>query len=108
MTNDQEVIGHSSLVIPAKRVYASWYFAAVRSTTSGGSPGGGLCLSQPLASSQSRTYCLSNDGGREPARYWSAGQKRELSGVSTSSMSSTVPSGNWPHSNFVSARMIPR
>ena len=43
-------------------------------------------MSQPLAESQSRTNCLSNDGWPWPGEYWSAGQNRELSGVSTSSM----------------------
>ena len=47
---------------------ASRYFAAVFSTTSGGKAGGGLVLSQPVVSSQSRTNCLSNDGGDAPGR----------------------------------------
>ena len=34
--------------------------------TSGGSGGGGGALSQPVASSQSRSGCLSNDGGVAP------------------------------------------
>ena len=38
------------------------YFARVFATTSSGSGGGGLFLSQPVVSSQSRTNCLSNDG----------------------------------------------
>ena len=38
----------------------------------------------------------------------SAGQKRELSGVSTSSIRISSPSGVQPHSNFVSARITPR
>src|SRR5262249_40886850 len=53
---------------PVRRSYASRYLARVRATTSGGSSGGGLFLSQPAASSQSRTYCLSNDGGLLPGR----------------------------------------
>src|SRR4051794_40798275 len=69
-----------------KRRYASQYFWRVRSTTSGGNSGGGLFLSHGVVSSQSRTICLSNDGGLTPTRYSSAGQKRELSGVSTSSI----------------------
>ena len=68
---------------------------------------GGLFLSQPLAESQSRTNCLSNDGWPRPGAYWSAGQKRELSGVSTSSIRMTRPS-TMPHSNFVSAMRMPR
>ena len=43
-----------------------------------------------------------------PGAYRSAGQKRELSGVSTSSISVIVPSRSRPNSNFVSAMMIPR
>jgi hypothetical protein len=38
------------------------YLERVFSTTSGGSAGGGLFLSQPLAVIRSRTNCLSNDG----------------------------------------------
>ena len=45
-----------------KRVYPSMYFARVFSTTSSGSVGGVLFLSQPVVSSQSRTNCLSNEG----------------------------------------------
>ena len=80
--------------------------ARVRATTSSGSVGGGLFLSQPVVSSQSRTNCLSNDGCGAPGRYWSAGQKRELSGVSTSSIRMSRPSCQ-PHSNLVSAMMMP-
>src|SRR6185437_16851444 len=87
---------------------ASWYFAAVRCTTSSGKRGGGLALSQPVVSSQSRTNCLSNDGGDCPGRYVSFGQNRELSGVNTSSIRISSPDGSRPHSSLVSARMIPR
>ena len=41
---------------------------------------------------------------RQPA----AGQNRELSGVRTSSMRMTCPSGSVPHSNLVSASRMPR
>ena len=56
-----------------------------------GQRGGGLALSQPVVSSQSRTNCLSNDGCGPPGRYDCFGQYRELSGVSTSSTSSSSP-----------------
>ena len=98
----------NSSVTPVRRSYASRYFSRVRRTTSAGNGGGGLFLSQPDASSQSRTNCLSYDGGLEPGRYESAGQNRELSGVSTSSMRMSSPVGRWPHSNFVSASRMPR
>ena len=77
-------------------------------TTSGGSTGAGGVLFQPVFSRKSRTNCLSNDGGEPPGRYVSAGQKREESGVSTSSIQTTAPEGSRPNSNFVSARTIPR
>ncbi len=81
----------------------------VFSTTSSGRRGGGLALSQPVVSSQSRTNCLSNDGCGPPGRYDSIDQYRELSGVSTSSTSSSSPvSSSNPHSNLVSARISPR
>ena len=83
------------------------YFCRVRATTSSGSGGGGLFLSQSVADSQSRTNCLSNDGWPRPGAYWSAGQKRELSGVSTSSIRSSSPP-TCPNSNFVSAMRMPR
>ena len=38
----------------------------VFATTSSGKRGGGLALSQPVVSSQSRTNCLSNDGCGPP------------------------------------------
>src|SRR5205823_14812422 len=98
----------SQKVLPVRRVSASRYLARVRSTTSGGSSGGGLFLSQPVVSSQSRTNCLSNDGGLAPGRYEARGQKRELSGVSTSSINRISPPGSRPHSNLVSAIRMPR
>ena len=67
--------------------------AAVRSTTSAGRLGAGGSRSHPLASSQSRTNCLSNDGWPRPGAYPSAGQKRERVGVSTSSTRISSPSG---------------
>src|SRR6516165_1368344 len=51
---------------PVNRSYASTYFARVLSTTSAGNCGGGLFLSQPESSSQSRTNCLSYEGGFLP------------------------------------------
>lgn len=77
----------------------------------GGSGGGGSSLwrSQPEAgeASQSRMICLSKDGWFRPGCHSSAGQKREESGVSTSSPITSSPSSR-PNSNLVSARMIPR
>ena len=58
--------------------------------------------------SQSRTYCLSKEGVTLPGIHWSAGQKREESGVRTSSPRTSSPSGPAPNSNLVSARMMPR
>ena len=81
--------------------------AGLLATTSAGSSGGGLFLSQPVVSSQSRTNCLSNDGCGPPGRVMVGGQKRELSGVSTSSIKISSSSTR-PHSNFVSAMMMPR
>ena len=80
--------------------------ARVLLTTSSGSEGGSLFLSQPVEVSQSRTNCLSKDGWLRPGSYWSAGQNRELSGVITSSIRISWPSTR-PHSNFVSAMMNP-
>ena len=76
-------------------------------TTSSGIAGAGGALSQPVPEAQSRTYCLSNDGWPRPGSYSSAGQKREESGVQTSSPSVSSPSASRPNSNFVSARMTP-
>ena len=85
------------------------YFPRVFSTTSSGNGGGGLDLSQLVVSSQSRTNCLSNDGCGPPGRYDCLDQYLELSGVSTSSTSSSSPvASSNPHSNFVSARIKPR
>ena len=64
-------------------------------------------MSQPLASSQSRTNCLSNESGTRPPPTAAAGQNRDESGVSTSSTRITVPSAARPHSNLVSARTMP-
>src|SRR5207247_7159079 len=86
---------------------ASMYFARVFSTTSPGSSGAGGVLFHPVDSRQSRTNCLSNDGGLLPGAYWSAGQKREESGVRASSIQTMSPPAR-PNSNFVSAMMMPR
>src|SRR5205085_3215092 len=60
---------------PVTRSYAATYRWRVDATTSSGSGGGGGVLSQPVASSQSRTGCLSNDGGAVPGREVAASQK---------------------------------
>ncbi|QDT75271.1 hypothetical protein I41_44810 [Lacipirellula limnantheis] len=52
---------------PVMRSQASMYLARVFSTMSRGRSGGGLFLSQPLAESQSRTNCLSNEGWAHPS-----------------------------------------
>ena len=65
-------------------------------------------MSQPVVSSQSLTNCLSKEGGEPPSRHDGAGQKREESGVSASSIQTTEPSSSRPNSNFVSATMTPR
>ena len=57
-------------------------------TISGGSGAGGV-WSHPLWSSQSRRYCLSNEGGEVPGAQVSAGQNLDESGVHTSSPSTT-------------------
>ena len=62
----------------------------------------------PDSSSQSRTYCLSKEAWPRPGSQSSAGQKRDESGVSTSSPRTTSAPGEDPNSNFVSAIMIPR
>ncbi len=51
-----------------RRSSASRYFAAVFSSTSCGRRGAGGVLSQVWVSSQSRTNCLSNEGGLMPTR----------------------------------------
>ncbi|CAB3689844.1 hypothetical protein LMG26852_04605 [Achromobacter aegrifaciens] len=51
-----------------RRSKASRYLAAVFSSTSCGKRGAGGVLSQVWVSSQSRTNCLSNDGGLMPTR----------------------------------------
>ena len=69
------------------RSYASTYFARVRATMSSGNGGGASPedFDQPDAGdvSQSRTYCLSKLGCGCPGSHWSAGQKRDESGVRT-------------------------
>ena len=57
-----------------------------------GSGGGGGALSQSEPSRKSRMGCLSKLGGVAPGFHWSAGQKREESGVSTSSATTSSPS----------------
>lgn len=97
-------------VVPVRSSYASRYFARVASTISCGSAGGcSLFRSQPEAGevSQSRTNCLSYEGCALPGSQAAAYQKRDESGVSTSSaMIRSSPSK--PNSNLVSARMMPR
>src|SRR3954453_12284090 len=83
------------------------YRSRVASTTSDGSSGGGETRSQPDDVSQSRTYCLSYEGCTQPGDQVDAGQKRDESGVSTSSPSTRPPSGETPNSNFVSASTMP-
>src|SRR5574340_91406 len=92
---------------PVRRCAASWYLSAVFCSTSCGICGAGGFLFQPEASSQSRTNCLSKLGGLLPTRYWSAGQKREESGVSASSIRYSLPTSSTPNSNLVSAMMMP-
>ena len=70
-------------------------------------PAAGCSCPSRSAVSQSRTNCLSNDGWPRPGLYSSAGQNRELSGVSTSSIRISSSSTR-PNSNFVSAMMMPR
>ena len=64
--NDKSPHDHELQASPVNRSYASMYFSRVLATTSSGSGGGGVsdARSQPDAGevSQSRTYCLSNDG----------------------------------------------
>jgi hypothetical protein len=54
-----------------------------------------------------RTNCLSKLGGALPCSYSSAGQNRDESGVSSSSMRMSLPSTS-PNSSLVSASRIPR
>src|SRR5690348_14777085 len=70
--------------------YASRYLAAVLATISSGTVTSSLPLS-PLLVSQSLKNCLSKLGCALPrfSSHVSFGQKRELSGVSTSSTSTT-------------------
>jgi hypothetical protein len=125
-----------SLTSPLSRFHASPYRSCVPRTTSSAMvhplPSGPFSspFLNPFAVNQSRTYCLSKLGCARPLSYFSLGQNRDESGVSTSSASSTsagVPSssvnlgvaepeeveeelgaeGINPNSNFVSARMTP-
>src|SRR3989338_5387092 len=93
---------------PVRRCCASRYLLAVFCRTSSGMRGAGGCLFQPEDSSQSRTNCLSKLGGLLPTRYWSAGQKREESGVSASSIRYSLPDSATPKSNLVSGNNVPR
>src|SRR5512135_1369374 len=88
---------------PIRRCCASRYLSAVFCNTSAGMRGAGGCLFQPEDSSQSRTNCLSKLGGLLPTLYWAAGQKRDESGVSASSIRYSVPAASTPNSNLVSA-----
>ena len=103
---------------------ASRYLLAVSATTSSGMLTSSLPL-RPELVSQSRRYCysmlvitpqdtafmrtLSYEDWPLPISYLSAGQKRELSGVRTSSTSTISPDAlSSPNSSFVSAMMMPR
>ena len=88
---------------PVSILYAWRYLSIVLSTISWGS-----VQSWPsFALSQSLANCLSNEGCECPGSYTSAGQKRELSGVSISSPTTIFPFSSSPNSNFVSAIIIP-
>ena len=65
------------------------------------------CRRPSTCSSQSRTGCLSRLGGLLPSTTLAAGQKRDESGVSTSSISVSVPASSRPNSNLVSAMTMP-
>src|SRR5512135_1669751 len=93
---------------PVSKRWASRYLSAVFCSTSAGICGAGGCLFQPEDSSQSRTNCLSKLGGLLPTLYWAAGQKRDESGVSASSIRYSLPALSVPNSNLVSAMMMPR
>ena len=97
--------GESRLAIVQR--YAATYRSRVELTTSAGRWGGGGVLSHPVDSSQSRTGCLSNDGGAEPGFQPATGQNLDESGVRISSQIASSPSIQ-PSSNLVSAMMIPR
>ena len=94
--------------IHAEGLTGSW---AGRATTSSGRAGGlsPEARSHPLSGdvSQFRTICLSNDDWVRPGSQVSAGQNREESGVSTSSISTSSSSPSIPNSNLVSAMMMP-
>src|SRR5260370_31073885 len=97
--------GNSTL--PPTPWYAVRYRRRVCATTSSGRRGGSDSLSQPERPSQSRTDCLSYESGDVPTWYVAASQKRELSGVRTSSIR-VRSSPTRPNSNLVSARIKPR
>src|SRR3954468_8344257 len=71
---------------PDKSRNASRYFSRVWRTTSSGSDGTGGCLFQRMRSTSSRTYCLAKLGCPWPGSSSDAGQNRDESGVSTSSI----------------------
>src|SRR5450830_697852 len=77
-------------------------------TSSGNVCAGADLFQLVIVSIQSRTNCLSNDGGEIPVAYESAGQKRDESAVNTSSIKCNTPLSSRPNSNLVSAMMIPR
>ena len=63
----------------------------------------------PARASRARTACRSSAGCvPSTTLVASTGQKRDESGVSTSSISISVPSSSRPNSNLVSAMMMPR
>lgn len=99
---------HHCHACPVNFSYASRYLLAVSRTTSAGMATPSLPF-RPEPVNQSRRYCLSYDCCPLPISYFSDGQKRELSGVRTSSikMISFVVASR-PNSNFVSAMIIPR
>src|SRR5947208_10844112 len=79
LNQDDRTPGHASNERPDRRSYAVTYRWRLVSITSGGSVGGGGVLSHPVASSQSRTGCLSYDGGVVPGSYVSMSQNLEES-----------------------------
>src|SRR3546814_3950491 len=79
MAAQAATVKQNRYVQEVRRVSASRYFSAVFFSTSAGALGAGGVLSHDWVSSQSRTNCLSNDGGLMPSRYSAAGQKRDES-----------------------------
>ena len=65
------------------------------------------CSNPASRGSRARTACRSS-AAEAPTRYVSAGQKREESGVSSSSITRSSPASSSPNSNLVSAMMMPR